>query len=138
MRKTLTLFVLVAVLSGCGLFDRGESTLTRAQATALRTDTGAPLDMQNAKALEELEKRLGAKIVGLEQKLDGSARVTTASPAEEASVAFLRGYKQGAEVGASIAPGAGWPTAIASIIGGLVVGAGGAVGVLRKKRRDQG
>ena len=135
MNKMWISIVLLCMLAGCGLFERGESSLTAQQTAALRGQTGAEVDMSNAKALEALEARLGAKIVGLEAKFGGGTKITTAAPAEEAGIAFEKGYKQGAELGAAIAPGAGWPTALASIVAGLVVGAGSAAGVLMRKKQ---
>jgi len=134
MKRYLVCIVLVVALAGCGLFDRGESTLTPEQTALLRQQTGQDVTMQNVKALADLEARLGAKIVGLEAKLGGGTRITTAAPAEEAGDAFQKGYQQGAELGAAIAPGAGWPTSLASIFGGLVVGIAGAAGVLTRRK----
>jgi hypothetical protein len=134
MRNMVVGVLLAMVVAGCGIFDRGEATLTQAQVEALKAQVGGEITTQNAALMAALEKTLGAKIVAIEAKVDGTAKVTTAAPAEEATQAFGQGYKQGAEMGAAIAPGAGFPTVIASVLGGLIVGVGAAASVLLKRR----
>jgi hypothetical protein len=135
--------ILCLVLTGCGIFDRQEQTLTAAEVADLKAQVGGEVTEANRALVAELERSLGAKVVALEAKVDGTAKVTTASPAEEAATAFEKGYKQGAEMGGSIAPGSGWPSALASLLGGLVVGGGAAASVLlrrqgAKSRQTQG
>jgi hypothetical protein len=132
--RILVLCFTLAILPGCGIFDRGETSLTPQQVAALQAQFGE-LTTQNTQAIAALEKTLGAKIVGLETKLDGGAKVTTESAAEEATTAFAKGYDEGAKLGAAVAPGSGWPSALASLLGGLAVGVAGAAGVLIKRQK---